>query len=762
MIKSVEKRDGRVVLYNESKIAAAIFKAMQAAGEGDATQAAIVSQSVEKSLETSCDNIPPTIEQIQDTVEHEMMRAGFEDSAKKYILYRAQRTRIRDANTSLMRTIDEITTVDARISDIKRDNANIDGNTAMGSMLQIGTAGAKAYNAVNLLTPEQAQAYSDGDIHIHDFDFYALTTTCCQIDLLKLFDGGFSTGHGFLREPKSISSYAALAAIAIQSNQNDQHGGQGVPNFDYAMAKGVEKTFAKAYLNRLIDVLEDVLELDNAKNIATAVIESACKKCGLDNVRIETIEDEFDTAVKDAIIPHTSFDTDVIIKLVKTARRRAGEQTERETFQAMEGFIHNLNTMHSRAGAQTPFSSINYGTDTSPEGRIVIRNILLATERGLGHGETAIFPIHIFKVKEGVNYNEGDINYDLFLLSFRVSAKRLFPNYLFLDSPFNLQYYEKGKPETEVATMGCRTRVMANTAYPNSEIANSRGNLSFTSINLPRLAIEAKGDEDLFFKMLDEKLDLVAHQLKDRYDLQRKKRVYNYPFLMGQGIWLDSDKLGPYDEIGEVLRHGSLSIGFIGLAETLVALYGQHHGQSDEMQDKGYKIVKHMRDFCDKRAAAEKLNYGLLATPAEGLSGRFIRMDKKRYGEIKGITDREYYTNSFHVPVHFDISIYDKINKEAPYHALTNSGHISYVELDGNVAENIEAFESIVRCMHDAGIGYGSINHPVDRDPICGYIGVIGEVCPRCGRRSGEALSEERIAELRKMYPDIDKSIGCN
>ncbi len=465
MIKSVEKRDGRVVLYNEDKIASAILKAMQAAGEGDATQAAIVSQAVGKNLDICCDNIPPTIEQIQDTVEHEMMRAGFEDAAKKYILYRAQRTRIRDANTSLMRTIDEITTVDARISDIKRDNANIDGNTAMGSMLQIGTAGAKAYNALNLLSQEQAQAYSDGDIHIHDFDFYALTTTCCQIDLLKLFDGGFSTGHGFLREPKSISSYAALAAIAIQSNQNDQHGGQGVPNFDYAMAKGVEKTFAKAYTNRLVDVLEDILELDNAIDIAKDAIMQACKHVNLDNVKIETKEDEFDTAVEDVIKQHTTADSKAILKLVKTARRRAKEQTERETFQAMEGFIHNLNTMHSRAGAQTPFSSINYGTDTSPEGRIVIRNILLATESGLGHGETAIFPIHIFKVKEGVNYNKEDKNYDLFLLSFRVSAKRLFPNYLFLDSPFNLQYYVEGKPETEVATMGCRTQHTQTARY---------------------------------------------------------------------------------------------------------------------------------------------------------------------------------------------------------------------------------------------------------------------------------------------------------
>ncbi len=759
VIKSVKKRDGRVVLYNEGQIAAAILKAMQAANEGDATQAAIIAELVGKSLEEKCKGQPPLIEQIQDAVEYEMMHAGFEQAAKKYILYRAQRTRIREANTSLMRAIDEITTVDARVSDMKRDNANIDGNTAMGSMLQIGTAGAKAYNALNLLTPEQAEAYSNGDIHIHDFDFYALTTTCCQIDLIKLFDGGFSTGHGFLREPKSIASYAALAAIAIQSNQNDQHGGQGVPNFDYAMAKGVEITFAKAYETRLANGLEDVLLIENASEIAKNAVEKAAKECALQYARLSLQVDKFDAIVQEYLQNNTSADEQSSSRIVQNARRRATAQTERETFQAMEGFVHNLNTMHSRAGAQTPFSSINYGTDTSAEGRMVIKNILLATENGLGHGETAIFPIHIFKVKEGVNYNQEDTNYDLFKLSFRVSAKRLFPNYVFLDSPFNLQYYKQGHPETEVATMGCRTRVMANGAYPNSEISYSRGNLSFTSINLPRLAIEAKGNEDVFFEMLSQKLDLVARQLRDRFEIQGKKHVYNYPFLMGQGVWLDSDKLGPVDEIRQVLRHGSLSIGFIGLAETLVALYGKHHGHSNEMQEKGLKIVKFMRDFCDARGKEEALNYGLLATPAEGLSGRFIKMDTKRYGKIAGVTDHDFYTNSFHIPVYYDISIYDKINKEAPYHALTNSGHISYVELDGDVANNLEAFESVVRCMHDAGIGYGSINHPVDRDPICGYVGVIGEFCPRCGRRSGEALSDEKIAELRKKFPNSFKDV---
>ena len=760
MIKSIIKRDGRVVLYDESKIASAILKALAAAGVGDESTARKIADEVQIRLAGTCGENPPRIEQIQDAVEKELMRAGFVDAAKQYILYRANRTRIREAKTSLMKAIDEITNVDARQSDMKRDNANIDGNTAMGSMLQIGTAGAKAYNAAYLLTPAQAKAYTEGDIHIHDFDFYALTTTCCQIDLIKLFKGGFSTGHGYLREPQSIASYAALAAIAIQSNQNDQHGGQGVPNFDYAMADGVRKTFAKVYGRKLQEVLEDTLGTTDEKALASAALAAGQQATG-EEARMGIQEQAFDDAVIASLAASGRVAPEMAEHIVKNVRRRALQQTDRETYQAMEGFVHNLNTMHSRAGAQTPFSSINYGTDTTPEGRMAIRNILKATDSGLGHGETAIFPIHIFKVKEGVNYNPGDPNYDLFEQSCRVSAKRLFPNYVFLDSPFNLQYYKEGHPETEVATMGCRTRVMANPANPDSEIAYSRGNLSFTSINLPRIAIESKGNEKLFYKKLEETMELVAQQLLDRFEIQAAKRVYNYPFLMGQGVWLDSEKLGPSDEVREVLRHGSLSIGFIGLAETLTALYGHHHGESQEMQEKGLAIVRRMREFCDEKCEETHLNFGLLATPAEGLSGRFVRMDRKRYGEIPGVTDREYYTNSFHVPVWYPVSVYDKINLEAPYHALTNAGHISYVELDGDTANNVEAFESVVRCMHDAGIGYGSINHPVDRDPVCGYVGVIGEVCPRCGRRAGEAISPEKLAELRKLYPGTANFCGC-
>lgn len=758
MIKSIIKRDGRVVLYDEGKIASAILKAMEAAQEGDASQAAAVANAVEAALEERCGAQPPQIEQIQDEVESQLMQMGFDNAAKKYILYRASRTRVREMNTRLMKVFDELTHADATASDMKRSNANIDGDTPMGTMLQYGSEAAKDYYDKYLLTPEQSRAHREGWIHIHDFDFYALTTTCCQIDLLKLFKGGFSTGHGFLREPNDIQSYSALACIAIQSNQNDQHCGQSIVNFDYGLAPGVAKTYKKQYAVNIFKSLELLapeagVTLQQVKDTLRAIeAEQGLRPqlaTDMDYLRAET----------EALTPLVG--GDIAKKAQAFALKETEKETEKATYQAMEALIHNLNTMHSRAGAQTPFSSINYGTDISPEGRMVMRNVLLATDAGLGHGETPIFPIQIFRVKEGVNYNPGDPNYDLFQLSCKVSAKRLFPNFSFIDSPFNLQYYKPGHPETEVSYMGCRTRVMGNVYDPSQEIANGRGNLSFTSINLPRLAIESHGDEALFYEKLKDMMELVIGQLDDRFAIQSKKRVYNFPFLMGQGVWLDSEKLGPSDEVGEVLKHGTLSIGFIGLAETLISLYGHHHGESDAMQEKGLAIVQYMRQYLDARSERTHMNYSLLATPAEGLSGRFVRMDKKRYGLIPGVTDKDYYTNSFHIPVYYNISAYEKIRKEAPYHALTNAGHISYVELDGDTANNLEAFESIVRCMHDCGIGYGSINHPVDRDPICGYVGVIGEVCPRCGRREGEAVSPERIKELRKLYPGTFTYCGC-
>ncbi len=753
MIRSVIKRDGRHVLYDQTKIASAVLRAMQAAGEGNVDAAAHVANVVEQRLEALFPAKSPDIETIQDTVERQLMDFGYNDTAKAYILYRAQRTITRDANTALMKTINEITQADAIDSDLKRDNANIDGNTAMGGMLQIGSAGAKAYNEMYLLRPEHAKAFRDGDIYIHDFDFYHMTTTCTQIDILRLFHGGFSTGHGYLREPQSIASYAALAAIAIQSNQNDQHGGQSIPNFDYAMAEGVGKSYHKNFLRVLTDVVEDALDADGLADTVQKVL-TATERSEGELAKLEN-KQGFDDHLAAALAAELGMDNGKLQHLIVRVRTRAMARTDKETFQAMEGFVHNLNTMHSRAGAQTPFSSINYGTDITSEGRMAMRNVLLALDAGLGHGETCIFPIHIFKVKEGVNYNPGDPNYDLFRLSCKVSAKRLFPNFVFLDSPFNLQYYVPGRPETEVATMGCRTRVMGNVYDPTRQISYSRGNLSFTSINLPRIALTSNHDEEAFYRRLDEMLELVAQQLLDRFEIQAQKHVYNFPFLMGQGVWLDSDKLRVTDQIREVLKHGTLSIGFIGLAETLTALYGHHHGETAEMQEKGLAIIRHMREFCDRKSRDMKMNFTLLATPAEGLSGKFIRQDQKIFGKLPGITDRSYYTNSFHIPVWYPISAYDKIRLEAPYHALCNAGHISYVELDGDTARNVEAFEQVVRWMHDCGIGYGSINHPVDRDPVCGYVGVIGDVCPRCGRREGHRVPQAKLEELKKLYPDI-------
>ena len=743
--RTIVKRDGRIVMYDETKIANAILKSLTAIGRDDAVLAARLANQVGEELVKQKKTESLNIEDIQDEVERILMRNSLEDAAKRYILHRAQRTRARESNTSLMRTFDEITNADARKSNLKRDNANVDGNTAMGSMLQIGSAAAKAYNSSHLLTEDQSKAHREGWIHIHDFDFYALTTTCCQIDVDKLFDGGFSTGHGYLREPQDIQSYAALACIAIQSNQNDQHGGQSIPNFDFGLAKGVAKTYRRLFAENLakaLQLLDPAGGWDKAK--ATGVIEQAAAQSGAGPA---LAADAAFTLALTALLPER-----VAAQALDFTAASSVAETERRTYQAMEAVIHNLNSMHSRAGAQTPFSSINYGTDTSPEGRMIIRNVLLATESGLGHGETPIFPIQVFKLKSGVNYNPGDPNYDLFELACRCSAARLFPNFTNLDAPYNLQYYRPGRPETEIATMGCRTRVMANRHDPERQTAFGRGNLSFTSINLPRLAIEANGDEEKFYRSLDKYLDLVAGQLLDRFEIQAKKRVINFPFLMGQGVWLDSDNLGPDSELREVLKHGSLSIGFIGLAETLMSLYGRHHGESESMQEKGLAIVRRMYDFTQKKGDETGLNFALIATPAEGLSGRFVRMDAKRYGIIPGVTDREYYTNSFHVPVHYDISAFDKIRIEAPYHALTPGGHITYVELDGDASHNLEAFMAVIRCMHDAGVGYGSVNHPVDRDPVCGYVGIIGDVCPRCGRREGEPISAEKMAEIRKRF----------
>ena len=946
----------------------------------DDVEIALIADAAEKMVEGKLKQGEiPSVEDVQDAVEASLIAQNYPKTAKAYILYRAERTRIREADSRLMHTLTDIIKKDAADSDIKRENANINGDTAMGSMLKIGSETSKYYYDLHVLNPIHAKAHREGDIHIHDLDFLTQTTTCCQIELSSLFKGGFSTGHGVLREPNDIASYSALACIAIQANQNDQHGGQSIVDFDYGMAPGVKKTFIKNYRRNLARVLEIVSRHQDPEIWAKEILENVQHNLGL------VPEFAGNAAFDQEMLQHHLSGIDKPEMLLKIVHKNAVNETRRATYQAMEALIHNLNTMNSRAGAQVPFSSINYGTDTSPEGRLVIEQLLLATEAGLGGGETPIFPVQIFKIKEGVNYDPGDPNYDLYHLAIRVSAKRLFPNFSFLDAPFNLKYYKPGHPETEAAYMGavtgedvitirvdgrvhtlpfkeaydrfhewprpveildrgnfvkikawqnypdggdwydvkfsngrylrmtsdhplptqrgrvmcqdlkvgdevpladytwfpkldvhstlspftaelfakkklptylldesvhyryfflqsmvrrrgyrvkdeakgtetvvfgtpykslalqqlalieslgmhgdftvqkdgdgecysvsivldmreqasrpstatiteitfvgstgqrrydvttesdrfdvsginshnCRTRVLGNVHDPSREIAPRRGNLSFTSINLPRIAINAKGDWDKFYEELQGKMFMVADQLLERLEIVSRKKVYNSPFLMGQGVWLDSEKLEWDQEVREVLKHGTLSIGFIGLAECLKAMTGKHHGESAECQKLGLKIVGFMRGLTDKMSQDTKLNFTLLATPAEGLSGRFVRMDRERFGVIEGVTDREYYTNSFHVPVYYPISAFEKIEIEGPYHELTNAGHISYVEMDGDPTKNLEAFEKIIRHMHDCGVGYGSINHPVDRDPVCGYNGIIGDTCPKCGR----------------------------
>ncbi|MBR6656661.1 MAG: anaerobic ribonucleoside triphosphate reductase [Oscillospiraceae bacterium] len=744
MIRTIVKRDGRIADFNIDKIANAVFMAAKANGGSDYEEAMSIALAVVDYIENKEHIETPHVEHVQDVVEKMLIETGHARTAKSFILYRANRNKVREMNTRLMKTMENLTFQSAKENDVKRENANINGDTAMGTMLKYGSEAAKQFYEMYILNPRHAQAHHDGDIHIHDLDFLTLTTTCCQIDILKLFKDGFDTGHGHLREPQDIASYAALACIAIQSNQNDQHGGQSIPNFDYGMAPGVAKSYKKIYCQNLGRALELLAGEECGDCVAEEILNEAINLCG----EWPKLEDGEVYKAAELSLLKEKYGEEIAVKAQEFAFRRAEKEIDRATFQAMEALVHNLNTMHSRAGAQVPFSSINYGTDTTPEGRLVIKNILKATEAGLGNGETPIFPIHIFKVKEGINYNPGDPNYDLFKLACKVSAKRLFPNFSFIDAPYNLQYYKEGHPETEIAYMGCRTRVIGNVYDPEREIVTGRGNLSFTSINLPRLAILSNHNIDLFFDQLDSKISLVIEQLLERFEIQKKKKVRNYPFLMGQGIWIDSEKLSEDDEVGEVLKHGTLSVGFIGLAECLKALTGFHHGESKESQNLGLEIIAFMRKRMDEASEKYGLNFSLLATPAEGLSGRFVRMDAAKFGKIPGVTDRDYYTNSFHVPVYYPINAFDKIKREAPYHALTNAGHITYIELDGDPQQNLDAFEQVIRCMKESGVGYGSVNHPVDRDPECGFTGIIGDECPKCGRKEEDGEHFERIRRI--------------
>ncbi|MDR0197146.1 MAG: anaerobic ribonucleoside triphosphate reductase [Oscillospiraceae bacterium] len=751
MLTKIQKRDGRQVSFNIDKIADAIYKAARAVGGHDYATAMELAEEVCERLEQHfvANNILPSVEEVQDVVERVLVETGHAKTAKAYILYRADRTRVREMNTRLMKIYEDLTFKAASDCDIKRENANIDGDTAMGTMLKYGSEGAKQFYEMYVLSPDHSRAHVNGDIHIHDLDFFTLTTTCCQIDIIKLFNNGFSTGHGYLREPNNIGSYSALACIAVQSNQNDQHGGQSIPHFDYAMADGVRKSYRQLYeknVIRGIGLYTDTFELDEITEKVREYMKKIETEKGV--YPILAADNGYGEAERPLLAKLLGGDTESARKIQDFSIKLTEKETDRATFQAMEALVHNLNTMNSRAGAQTPFSSINYGTDVSPEGRMVIKNVLLANERGLGNSETPIFPIHIFKLKEGVNYNPEDTNYDLFKLACRVSAKRLYPNFSFLDAPFNLQFYREGDYDSEVAYMGCRTRVIANNNDKSRQVVCGRGNLSFTSINLPRLAIKSGGDTVRFFELLEDMMNLVISQLMYRFKIQCQKKVKNFPFLMGQGVWLDSDKLKPDDSVGEILKHGTLSMGFIGLAECMNCLIGSHHGETDEARELGLRIVRRMRARLDEESDKTGLNFTLLATPAEGLAGRFLRLDRKIFGEIKGITDHDYYTNSFHIPVYFDITAYEKIKIEAAYHALTNAGHITYVEMDGDPANNLEAFERVIRFMKESGVGYGAINHPVDHDPVCGFTGVIGDSCPACGRTEKEGGAFDRIRRI--------------
>ncbi|HZJ86562.1 MAG TPA: anaerobic ribonucleoside triphosphate reductase [Erysipelotrichaceae bacterium] len=724
----VIKRDGSTVDFQLNKIGVAVSKAFYALNKSFKEDEI---EKIQNRVLNKIDGNIIGIEEIQDLVEDSLLELDYEDVFKEYVTYRRKRSLSRDFLSNnqhnFLKKLENIGIDTTKNHDFKRENANVDGNSPMGVMLQYGSTLSKEFTTAYLLDNKSNKAHLDGDIHIHDLDFYPMgTTTCLQIDLDRLFTGGFDTGHGHLREPNHITSYAALAAIAIQSNQNDQHGGQSIPMFDYYMAKGVIKTFRKHYKN----IIKDDSNLNNTLseeklNLAIEKIDKLKKFS-----QIEILNKGYDKKIYEMALA----------------------KTDNETYKAMVGFIHNLNTMHSRAGAQVPFSSINFGTDISEAGRMVTKNYLLALESGLGNHETPIFPISIFKVKDGVNYNEDDVNYDLFKLACTVSAKRMFPNFSFIDAPFNFATYKEDRPETEVAYMGCRTRVVTNVNDEVQEVV-SRGNLSFTSINLPRLAIKHgltlndKANEEAFFKDLKAEMDLVKDQLLKRFAYQTSKSVANFPFLLGQGLWKDSEGLNYNDNLQEVLKHGSLSIGFIGLAESLKALYGNHHGESEKSQQAGLKIIEFMRNTVDEYTKEESLNFTLVATPAEGLSGRFVKLDRDKFGEIEGVTDRDYYTNSFHVPVYFETNAKAKVEIEAPYHALTNGGHISYVELDGDLINNQKAFMSIVKMMKEAGIGYGAINHPLDRDPVCGFSGVIKNVCPGCNRQEGD-VPFERIRRI--------------
>ena len=759
MITKIKKRDGRKVNFDENKILNVLQKVLNSTHPDDtlssdelAMAKTLTRDVINRVQDKFLDKIPE-VDDIQNIVEKVLISGGFAHEAQNFIEYRQKRTAEREYNNDLTKTYRKMLTSKAQDMDLMRENANIDGNSVMGTMLRIGSEANKNFIDKYILKPEHSFAHSNGDFHIHDKDFYELTFNCLQVDTNKLLKNGYSTGHGFIRSPQSIQSASALMCIAIQSEQNDQFGGVGVATFEYDLAPFVAKTYAKN-IAKILDlfVSTDSSISENIKNSLDEIYE-----------KYNTVlSPDAQKEVAKVVYYYTSCLPDYDFK-TKLVLDKAREYTEKETFQAMEALVHNLNSMHSRAGSQTPFSSINYGTGTTEECRMVIRNVLLATEKGMGNGETPIFPVQIFRVKKGINFEKGEPNYDLFELACRVSAKRLFPNFEYQDTPYNIQYYKEGRPETELAVMGCRTRVYSN--VNGDSICPGRGNFSFTTINLPRLGIEAKGDWDKFFTKLDYMMDLAKEQLEARYDIIAHKHVYNFPFAFGQKIYYGSENLKPNDEIGEALKNSSLSIGFIGLAECMVAMTGHHHGEGKQYYDQAYKIIKHMRERTDRYTKETHMNWSTFATPAEGLSSRFTRIDKKKYGVIPGVTDREYYTNSFHIPVYFDITAGKKMELEGPFHELCNAGAITYVEANGDFTKNLEAFEDLVKYGLKCGLNYFAINHPVDSCPVCGYTGIIDDQCPCCGFKDGDTeMDYDKLRELQRrgMLKNINLVENCH
>ena len=708
----VIKRDGRLELFNRTKIESAILKAAITTPETESknkdSEIVDVAKRIADEIESIKDDMD--VEQIQDRIEKRLMSSRFKDVAKQYILYREARNKARGRKQADL--YNEI--IATKANDVTRDNANMNADTPAGMMMKFAAETSKPFVDDYLLSEEAKDAVKNNYLHVHDKDYYPTKSlTCVQHPLNKILQNGFRAGHGASRPAKRIETAAILAAISMECVQNEQHGGQAIPAFDFMLAPYVKLTWRE--------------ELRKVERITGVHLEA------YNEFPLKDYYDSFDDLCSE-----------------KLEVRHLLDQTRISTIsrvhQAMESFIHNMNTIHSRGGNQVVFSSINYGTDTSAEGRLIIKETLKSTYDGVGNGETAIFPIQIFKMKKGVSIEPEDPNYDLFLLACKTTARRFFPNFLNLDATYNQNdLWDENDPERwkyEVATMGCRTRVYADRHGEKTSVA--RGNLSFTTVNIVRIALEANHDVDLFFKLLNEYCDIGIRQLYDRYLFQCTATAKQFPLLMS-GVWMGSDGLKENDSVKEVLKHGTLSLGFIGRAEALTALIGVHHGESEEAQELGLKIVRFMREKCDKAADQYDLNYTLLATPAEGLAGKFVKKDRADFGVIPGVTDRDFYTNSSHVPVWHKINIVDKLRIEAPYHELENAGHIAYIELSGDPAQNIEAVKKAVRTMIDFNIGYGSINHIRNRCLDCGFEDAVKgwEKCPKCDSENIDII--ERI-----------------